>query len=186
MSYPRSSRRIEERTENCLGRRFWWIIADQVRTPPGGTSVDGCPSKIKQWKQCRGVEDKFEGETSRDETWFLNSKQGKEEKTFHATRRSSCSHLLALSQRGALHPIRRRRGEKCVCLALIWVQRRFVRFPVFFAVPPSVEPLPWEFRKLLYWRPSLITPVVVKQALSRSYIRTSKCKSSQLGYPRLF
>ncbi|KAF6776025.1 hypothetical protein AHF37_04695, partial [Paragonimus kellicotti] len=38
----------------------------------------------------------------------------------------------------------------------------------------KLESLPWEFRRLLRWRASMLTPVVVKQALMRSGFRVSK------------
>ncbi|CAL8084596.1 unnamed protein product [Calicophoron daubneyi] len=42
----------------------------------------------------------------------------------------------------------------------------------------SVESLPWEFRRLLRWRASMLTPAVVRQALMRSGFRVSKLTSA--------
>nr|CDS16894.1 tubulin polyglutamylase ttll4 [Echinococcus granulosus] len=59
-------------------------------------------------------------------------------------------------------------------------------FSMFPKVPPCLrfsdvndksDLLPWEFRKLLHWRPSLVTPVVVKQALARAHFRASNLTS---------
>nr|CAH8847711.1 unnamed protein product [Trichobilharzia regenti] len=38
----------------------------------------------------------------------------------------------------------------------------------------KLESLPWEFRRLLKWRASLLTPIVVKQTLQRTGFRASK------------
>ncbi|CAH8496689.1 unnamed protein product [Schistosoma turkestanicum] len=38
----------------------------------------------------------------------------------------------------------------------------------------KLEPLPWEFRRLLKWRASTLTPVVVKQTLQRTGFKVSK------------
>uniref|UniRef100_A0A5K3EGN5 Tubulin polyglutamylase TTLL4 n=1 Tax=Mesocestoides corti TaxID=53468 RepID=A0A5K3EGN5_MESCO len=55
-------------------------------------------------------------------------------------------------------------------------------FSLFPNVPPclrfpdendKIDLLPWEFRKLLHWRPSLMTPAVVKQILIRAHFRSS-------------
>uniref|UniRef100_A0A0X3P9D3 Tubulin polyglutamylase TTLL4 n=1 Tax=Schistocephalus solidus TaxID=70667 RepID=A0A0X3P9D3_SCHSO len=44
----------------------------------------------------------------------------------------------------------------------------------FFDEHEKVESLPWEFRRLLHYRPSLMTPIIVRQVLSRSAFRASK------------
>ncbi|VDK31702.1 unnamed protein product [Taenia asiatica] len=52
---------------------------------------------------------------------------------------------------------------------------------LFISIFPKVPPsglLPWEFRKLLHWRPSLVTPVVVKQALKKAHFRASNLTSA--------
>ncbi|CAH8526476.1 unnamed protein product [Schistosoma intercalatum] len=38
----------------------------------------------------------------------------------------------------------------------------------------KLEPLPWEFRRLLKWRASSLTPIVVKQTLQRTGFKASK------------
>ncbi|TGZ63110.1 hypothetical protein CRM22_007090 [Opisthorchis felineus] len=42
----------------------------------------------------------------------------------------------------------------------------------------KLESLPWDFRRLLRWRASVLTPVVVKQVLMRSGFRVSKLTSA--------
>ncbi|THD28610.1 Tubulin polyglutamylase TTLL4 [Fasciola hepatica] len=42
----------------------------------------------------------------------------------------------------------------------------------------KLESLPWEFRRLLRWRASMLTPAVVRQALLRSGFRVSKLTSA--------
>nr|VZI36964.1 unnamed protein product [Spirometra erinaceieuropaei] len=44
----------------------------------------------------------------------------------------------------------------------------------FFDEHEKVESLPWEFRRLLHYRPSIMTPIIVRQVLSRSAFRASK------------
>ncbi|KAL5110035.1 Tubulin polyglutamylase TTLL4 [Taenia crassiceps] len=47
----------------------------------------------------------------------------------------------------------------------------------FSDVTANADLLPWEFRKLLHWRPSLVTPTVVKQALTKAHFRASNLTS---------
>lgn len=64
------------------------------------------------------------------------------------------------------------------------------RFSLFNKIPPTLnflnegekaEQLPWELRKLLKWKMSPITPIVVKVALARVGFRVSKRNHDWLG-----
>ncbi|XP_005105217.1 tubulin polyglutamylase TTLL4 isoform X2 [Aplysia californica] len=65
-----------------------------------------------------------------------------------------------------------------------------LRFSLFKNIPPTVnfvgegektEQLPWELRKLLKWKMSPITPIVVKRAIGRVGFRISKRNHDWLG-----
>lgn len=52
----------------------------------------------------------------------------------------------------------------------------FVSFLFFFLLPPLVDCLPSEMKRLLRWRLSPITPLVVKSALMRAGFKITKSK----------